>query len=122
MDTMAGDHGPPNRTAPLTDYASSAATLGNVLHQPLTTVTNSNRTLLNGITNTSAGTFTITNVPPNENLNFLLNGDTTTTNQQHDIDMTDATIQIKNELLSPKTSFQVCFSHFVKVNHFFVFI
>jgi E1A/CREB-binding protein len=106
MDTMAGDHGPPNRTAPLTDYASSAATLGNVLHQPLTTVTNSNRTLLNGTTNTSTGTFTITNVPPNENLNFLLNGDTATTNQQHDIDMTDATIQIKNELLSPKTSFQ----------------
>jgi E1A/CREB-binding protein len=106
MDTMAGDHGPPNRTAPLTDYASSVATTGNVLHQPLTTVTNSNRTLLNGTTNTSTGTFTITNVPPNENLNFLLNGDTATTNQQHDIDMTDATIQIKNELLSPKTSFQ----------------
>jgi E1A/CREB-binding protein len=105
MDTMAGNNGPPNRTAPLSDYLTASAA-GNILHQPLTTVTNSNRTSLNGTTNTSAGTFTITNVPPNENLNFLLNGDTTNTNQQHDIDMLDATNQIKNELISPKTSFQ----------------
>jgi hypothetical protein len=112
MDTMAGNHGPPNRTAPSTDYSSSAA--GNILYQPLTAVTNSNRTSLNGTTNTSAGTFTITNVPPNENLNFLLNGDTTINNQQHDIDMADATNQIKTELISPKTSFQVDFScHFL---------
>jgi hypothetical protein len=115
MDTMAGDRGPPNRIAPLIDYPSSssaaAAAAANLLHQPLTTVTNSNRTTLSGSTNTNTGTFTITNVPPNENLNFLLNGDTTTTtttsNQQHDINMIDATNQIKNELISPKSSFQV---------------
>jgi len=112
MDTMAGDRGPPNRIAPLIDYpSSSSSAAANLLHQPLTTVTNSNRTTLSGSTNTNTGTFTITNVPPNENLNFLLNGDTTTTtttsNQQHDINMIDATNQIKNELISPKSSFQV---------------
>ncbi|UJR27186.1 hypothetical protein I4U23_008482 [Adineta vaga] len=108
IDTITADGGPPNRTAPLSDFASpaAAASAGNILHQPLTTVTNSNRTPLNGSTNTSTGTFTITNVPPNENLNFLLNGDTITTNQSHDIDMTDASNQIKTELISPKTSFQ----------------
>jgi E1A/CREB-binding protein len=110
MDTMAGDHGPPNRIAPLTDYSSAvaaAAAAGNLLHQPLTTVTNSNRTTLNGLTSTNAGTFTITNVPTNENLNFLLNGDTTTNIQLHDMNRIDSTNQIKTELISPRTSFQV---------------
>ncbi len=110
MDTMAGDHGPPNRIAPSNDYpSSSGGAAANILHQPLTTVTNSNRTILNGSTSTNAGTFTITNLPPNENLNFLLNGDTITSNQQHDINMIDATNQFKTELISPKTSFQVEF-------------
>jgi len=114
MDTMAGEHGPPNRIAPLTDYpslsaAAAAAAAANILQQPLTTVTNSNRTTLNGSTSTNSGTFTITNVPSNENLNFLLNGDTLSNNQQHDINMLEATNQIKNELISPKTSFQVEF-------------
>jgi E1A/CREB-binding protein len=114
MDTMAGDHGPPNRIAPLTDY-SAAAAAGNLLHQPLTTVTNSNRTSLNGSTGTNSGTFTVTNVPPNENLNFLLNGDTTTSTQLHDLGRIDSNNQIKTELISPRTSFQV------KIDFFFFF-
>jgi hypothetical protein len=120
IDTMAGDHGPPNRTAPLLDYASLSSA-GNLLQQqlrsePLMTLTNSNRSMSNNPTNASAGTFTITNIPANENLNYLLNGDTTNTNN-HDIDMTDTTIrttlegnQFKTELLSPKNSFQVNFN------------
>jgi hypothetical protein len=119
MDTMAGDHGPPNRTAPLTDYSSSAA--GNLLQQqtiksePLMTLTN--RTMVNNNNNNlTSGTFTITNIPSNENLNFLLNGVITTTGQQsHDIDMMDTTRnsmdgtnQFKNEPFSPKNVYQVC--------------
>jgi E1A/CREB-binding protein len=117
MDTMAGELGPPNRIAPLTDYPSlsaAAVAAANILQQPLTTLTNSNRTTLNGSTSTNSGTFTITNVPSNENLNFLLNGDTLTNNQQHDINMLEATNQIKNELISPRTSFQVEFCIYFK--------
>ncbi len=107
MDTMAGDHGPPNRIAPLTDYSLSSSSAGNLLQQqtiksePLMTLTN--RTMLNNNTNNlTSGTFTITNVPSNENLSYLLNGDTTNVNQLHDIDITDTTNQFKNEPFSPK--------------------
>ncbi|CAF1347884.1 unnamed protein product [Adineta steineri] len=95
IDTMVGNHGPPNRAAPLNDYASSSSLAENILHHPLTVVTNSNRTQLNGTASAKPGTFTITNVPLNQNLNFLLNGDPTITTQAHDIDITDATNQIK---------------------------
>ncbi len=122
MDTMAGNHGPPNRTAPLTDYPSAAAAAVNILHQPLTTVTNSSRTLLNGSASTNAGTFTITNVPPNENLNYLLNGDTTNNHQSHDVNMTDTTTQIKTELISPKTSFQVYSKKIIVLIFLIVFV
>ena len=106
MDTMAGDHGPPNRIAPLTDYLTGVATTGagNLLQQPLT---NSNRTISNGLMSTNSGTFAVTNVPSNENLNFLLNGDSIINNQSHDVNMIDATNQIKAELISPKTTFQI---------------
>ena len=46
-------------------------------------------------------------IPNLSPLSPLLNGDTTNNNQQHDINMIDATNQIKNELISPKSSFQV---------------
>jgi E1A/CREB-binding protein len=115
MDTMAGDHGPPNRTAPLTDYLSSSAA-GNLLLQqqqqqsiksePLMTLTN--RTMLTNPNNSTLGTFAVTNVPSNENLSYLLNGDGTSGSQLHDIDMTDTTTQFKNEPFSPKNAYQVC--------------
>jgi hypothetical protein len=70
----------------------------------------------NNNNNLTSGTFTITNIPSNENLNFLLNGVITTTGQQsHDIDMMDTTRnsmdgtnQFKNEPFSPKNVYQVC--------------
>jgi hypothetical protein len=118
IDTMAGDNGPPNRIAPLIDYNSSTAS--NILLQqqsiksePLMALTN--RTMLNNNNNLSAtSSFAITNVPSNENLNYLLNGDISTNNQLHDIDMMDSTRtsldnnQFKNEPFSPKTTYQVC--------------
>ncbi|CAF3311699.1 unnamed protein product [Rotaria socialis] len=117
MDTMAGDNGPPNRTAPMSDYASSLSSpsTGNILHQPLTTVTNSNRTTINGASNTTAGTFTITNVPPNEHLNFLINRDITISQQANDVDMLETTNQIKTELISPKPKPQLQSSTYVMV-------
>ncbi len=112
MDTMAGDHGPPNRIAPSIDYSSSSSA-GNLLLQqqtiksePLMTLTN--RTMLNNNNNNlTSGMFSVTNVPSNENLSYLLNGDVTSGNQLHDIDMTDTTNQFKNEPFSPKP-YQVC--------------
>ena len=112
MDTMAGDYGPPNRIAPTTDYVSSTGTIS---HQPLTSVTNSNRTLssLNGITNANMDTHTATNVPPNENSNFQFYNETTANNQQQNVDMTNGISQRKNELISPNTSIQVYILKFV---------
>ncbi|CAF1004164.1 unnamed protein product [Adineta steineri] len=120
MDTMAGDHGPPNRTAPIIDYPTSAAAAaaGNLLQsqtiksEPLTTLTN--RTMINtNNNNPTSTTFAVTNVPSNENLNFLLNGVMSTVNPSHDIDMhdttrnnLDGTNQFKNEPLSPKNLYQ----------------
>jgi E1A/CREB-binding protein len=112
MDTMAGNHGPPNRIAPLNDYPSSAAAGNLLLHQqsiksePLMTLTN--RTMLNNNNNSTAGTFAVTNVPSNENLSYLLNGDGISGSQLHDIEMKDTTSQFKNEPLSPRNSYQVC--------------
>jgi hypothetical protein len=104
IDTMAGDHGPPNRIAPLHDFAPSSMPL-NLLPQsikPEPIMTQTNRPM----TNSTAGTFTITNVPQNDKLNYLLNG-----NQTHEIDMIDSSRnsldQFKNEPLSPKPSYQV---------------
>ena len=119
MDTLAGDHGPPNRIAPLSDYSSTAA--GHLLSHPLTTVTNSNRTTLNGSSSTSAGTFAVTNVPVNENLNFLLNGDTTASYQSHDGTTTDGMTQIKTELISPRNSFSVKRYLYLFVDNMFCF-
>jgi len=62
----------------------------------------------NNNNNLTSGTFTITNIPSNENLSYLLNGDGTTGSQLHDIDMTDTTNQFKTEPFSPKHSYQVC--------------
>jgi hypothetical protein len=118
MDTITGDNCPPNRIAPLIEYNLSSAA-GNILqHQtiksePLMTLTN--RTMLNNNNNNStSNTFAITNVPSNENLNYLLNGDLTATNQMHDMDMMDSTRnnldtnQFKTEPFSPKNTYQVC--------------
>ena len=82
MDSLAGDHGPPNRTAPSVDYLLSGT----------------NRTV------SSNGTFTVTNVPPNDSLSFLLNGDSTTTTTTTTTTATshDGMNQIKTELISPK--------------------
>jgi hypothetical protein len=117
MDTITGDNCPPNRIAPLIEYNLSSAA-GNILqHQtiksePLMTLTN--RSMLNNNNNLTSGTFAITNLPSNENLNFLLNGDLTATNQMHDMDMMDSTRnnldtnQFKTEPFSPKNTYQVC--------------
>ncbi|CAF1551133.1 unnamed protein product, partial [Adineta steineri] len=76
IDTMADDHGPPNRTASITDYVSSAAAAaatGNLLQS---------QTIKSEL---------LTNVPSHD-LNML----NTTRNNL------DGTNQLKNEPLSPK--------------------
>ena len=120
MDTMAGDHGPPNRIAPSTDY-SSVSTMNNLFLQqptiksePLMTLTN--RTMINSTNNSNSGTFAVTNVPLNENLTHLLNGDAISGNQSYDVEMTDASNQLKNEPFSPKNSLQVCCFHRLNSN------
>jgi hypothetical protein len=64
--------------------------------------------MLTNPNNSTLGTFAVTNVPSNENLSYLLNGDGTSGSQLHDIDMTDTTTQFKNEPFSPKNAYQVC--------------
>ncbi|CAF3786242.1 unnamed protein product [Adineta steineri] len=73
IDTMADDHGPPNRTAPITDYVSSSAAAGNLLQS---------QTIKSEL---------LTNVPSHD-LDML---DTTENNL-------NGTNQLKNEPLSPK--------------------
>ncbi|CAF5213554.1 unnamed protein product [Rotaria magnacalcarata] len=108
-DPMTGDHILQQiRTTPLNDYLSSTASNSlqyTVKPEPLMTLTNRNLT-----NNSSAsGTFTITNVPSNENLNFLLNGDTTLSSQARDMDTKNSLdgVQFKNEAVSPRINHQV---------------
>ncbi|CAF3835650.1 unnamed protein product [Rotaria magnacalcarata] len=107
-DPMTGDHILQQiRTTPLNDYLSSTASNSlqyTVKPEPLMTLTNRNLT-----NNSSAsGTFTITNVPSNENLNFLLNGDTTLSSQARDMDTKNSLdgVQFKNEAVSPRINHQ----------------
>lgn len=120
MDSMAGGQGPPNRTAPQMDYSAfgmghSQQTLTNVKAEPFVTLTNSGRALMPP--NNGHGTFTVTNVPANENLDYLLNGgETIQSSQGHDVDMLDTsrtsqeTHSFKNEPMSPRHAYQVCSS------------
>ena len=93
MDSMAGEQGPPNQTAPLTDYsafgmAPSHQTRPNVKAEPFVTLTHSGRSLLPN--NAGHSTFTVTNVPANENLDYLLNGgETIKSSQGHEVEMLD---------------------------------
>lgn len=112
MDIMAGDQGPPNRIAPGTDYLSSNST-GNSFFTQATiksepTMTQTSRTRMNNAANSNTGAFTVTNVPSNNSLSYLLNGDTTSGSQSHELDMMDTSTHLKNEPMSPKNSHQVC--------------
>lgn len=117
LDSMTGDHGLTTqiRTISTNDYLSNINNLGQqtIKSEPLMTLTNRPVINPNNTNNSAQGTFTVTNVPSNENLSFLLNGDTTTSNSQsHDIDLMDTrssmdTNQYKNEPLSPRLNHQV---------------
>ncbi|CAF4753926.1 unnamed protein product, partial [Rotaria socialis] len=103
-DPMTGVHmlSQIRTTTLLNDYLSSTAR--NSLQypaksEPLMTLTNSS---------SASGTFTITNVPSNEDLSFLLNGDTTLSSQTHVMDTKNSLdgAQFKNEAVSPRINHQ----------------
>jgi hypothetical protein len=85
MDSTIGDHGPPNRTAPNTDYAvvdtvHLAQGQFNVKSEPFLTITNTSRPVSTTNSN-STSSIPIANVSLNENLDYLLNGDTMNSSQ-----------------------------------------
>ena len=119
---MAGNHGPPNRTAPLTEYGSvengnlmllqrqqqqQQAFMGSGAMKS----GNVNRPMVGNNPNSSGAGFGITNVPSNENLDYLLNGNGTMGSQSHELDLMDTSrnldggIQLKREPASPRLNF-----------------